>query len=341
MDTAALRRWAADEARNLALRLVHSRERLGQLRAAGAAARAREAALEQETAAAQVEAEQRVAALREELSTAEAARLRAEENAAGLRVQLGTAQEALARSEGALRAAESEHQATALAADARVARLEGETAAAAETQRQARQQAEANLAELRARVLSLEGERVASFARKQIDAEKLQALRTAGDAAQAELARRAELLEERAEQLREAAALQGRVEAAREDAESAAAALRAQIHVLSAGTAAAEEELHTLRTALNTARLAAERDAQTAAAFGEALSAARAAAAAAEARTVRWTDPIEKAYVASFIVNYLDRSNSERVRAELLATLARLLGFSPEDCRRVGLSAAP
>lgn len=47
---------------------------------------------------------------------------------------------------------------------------------------------------------------------------------------------------------------------------------------------------------------------------------------------------IDKRFIASFIVNYLDVNNTDKVKIELLETLASLLEFTEADKVRIGLS---
>lgn len=46
---------------------------------------------------------------------------------------------------------------------------------------------------------------------------------------------------------------------------------------------------------------------------------------------------IDKRFIASFIVNYLDINNTDKVKIELLETLASLLEFSEADKVKIGL----
>lgn len=46
---------------------------------------------------------------------------------------------------------------------------------------------------------------------------------------------------------------------------------------------------------------------------------------------------IDKRYIASFLINYLDVNNSDKVKNELLETLGSLLDLGEHDRVRIGL----
>ena len=57
----------------------------------------------------------------------------------------------------------------------------------------------------------------------------------------------------------------------------------------------------------------------------------------AKKREVKQRTMVQKKFITSFLVNFLDQNNSQKVRVEMLDTLSSILEFSEEDKQRIGI----